>query len=714
MLAFEIAVPDTPPRGSSPLPRPTPGLWRLRLPPGTSALRQVAHGFLLPWVVLQALLSDPADRRRYFRITGVQTLLTLLLAVAAVPLYQSATELTGQVEHEAELALQKTLGVVQSGLTSVGDQPPEKGAEDEYLASLERSAQGFRTELETLRIPEPPPPPAGGPDVPLAPPVGGPFSPPPPAAPGPQDPRERLVRQQERLRERQQTRELEAQHRQQELQQRVAERERVADTQQRAQALREQALENAARIREQTDALRAAAQEAVASIAEAAQNNPELAAELAGEQAELQREIAQGQAQLQRELSENQNELAKEMEQLQRSTEALATRSALRATEALRIRIPALEGGVPLSTTLRALENRLEAVEEDEALTQQQRVDLAMQSAVESAFVAERAREEVRRLRQQLRRGDLTEEEREATEDGIEEAQSVAEEAGAVSGLARAQAKEQLSRVALRERRGEVGPGNPQQELARAMVELSPSQQLLLYLAALYTALYVVQFLVISFSRDYHDQLSRKAALATGIAPEDPELRPRVHLDWRWLRTRIARRWRALKLFGFGVPVIYLVTWPLPGDLVRTVLLTLWGVYWFAVFVAAKSARAWVDEGLAREPWFMRLAGRAARRIKLLGSLPFRLYGRLWRRHGLAVFAPAECVEQQPFAFAGLTVFRFLASLPLLKLFLRPLTPIAVAHLLEAHREFHPPRAAKVAEVLANQRHGPPEFAHLH
>ena len=60
-------------------------------------------------------------------------------------------------------------------------------------------------------------------------------------------------------------------------------------------------------------------------------------------------------------------------------------------------------------------------------------------------------------------------------------------------------------------------------------------------------------------------------------------------------------------------------------------------------------------------------------------------------------------MERQPWAFAGLALMRAVGLVPGLKCFVRPLIPVAAAHLLEAHRAAHPalpaPAPAKVASA---------------
>ena len=221
---------------------------------------------------------------------------------------------------------------------------------------------------------------------------------------------------------------------------------------------------------------------------------------------------------------------------------------------------------------------------------------------------------------------------------------------------------------------------------------LGISWTLIGWLVALWGALYGAQWVVIALCRDYHSELSREACLLAGIAPEDPPIQPRTRVDLRWFRTRVKRYIRGWVVVGVGLPVCWLVSLPFPGDTVRNVLVGGWVLYWQAVFAATKSARAWVDEFVAPAPWFLQSWRWIVEKVPLAWVLGAGVYGRIWERYTRALYAPAECVGQQPAAFTGLMLFRLGGSIPLLKIFIRPLVPVASALLLEAYREHHPAR----------------------
>jgi hypothetical protein len=425
------------------------------------------------------------------------------------------------------------------------------------------------------------------------------------------------------------------------------------------------------------------------------------------------------------ELPEDANEAAvMEMEAVRDAVDDRAAQLVERArneAEARMVEAEAQAIDARLRASREALEERLrtgQATPEEElrALVQGalEEAELARQAAVRAQEQVARARAEAEQLRQKLReqiRASLEEaaEAGEATvPDAVRQLRRAAQQArgeqaalAAAAGLGPAQIRDELRSTAARAVARAESRLAELRSSADRFVALALPVRLLLFLAAVWSALYAVQFIVITLSRDFHDMVSRDACLLTGIEPEDPELVPRVRLNWSWTRKRIRRRWRALKLLLFGVPLIWPISIALPGDSTLNVLLFLWGAYWLVVFAAAKSARAWVDEGLAPPPWFIRgWTWLTTRVVFFRWGLP-RAFGRLWERHAREMNAPAECVEQQPWPFIGLMVFRSISMVPILKLFLRPFIPVASAHLLEAYRERFPARAQRPASAVA-------------
>ncbi|MDY7225506.1 hypothetical protein [Hyalangium rubrum] len=204
--------------------------------------------------------------------------------------------------------------------------------------------------------------------------------------------------------------------------------------------------------------------------------------------------------------------------------------------------------------------------------------------------------------------------------------------------------------------------------------------------AALFATMQIVQWVVIALSRDYHDAISRDASLLTAVEPEDEPLTPRVRLDVTWMQKKVSRRIRGFVVFAAGLPVLLLLAAPLCSvQNLLAVFIPVWSAYWLVVFTAGKSARAW-ESTSGRPPWFLRAWTWLTTRMPGFRWETLQGYGRFWERRTLSVFSPAIEVEKQPWAFAGLALVRALAMLPLVKCFLRPLIPVAAAHLLVAHR----------------------------
>jgi hypothetical protein len=199
---------------------------------------------------------------------------------------------------------------------------------------------------------------------------------------------------------------------------------------------------------------------------------------------------------------------------------------------------------------------------------------------------------------------------------------------------------------------------------------------------SIYGALSLAQAAVIALSRDYHAAIARDASLLLGVAPEDPPLAPRVRLNVAWVRRKLKQRTRTLLVFLPGVALITIAAAPFPErTLITSILTSVWAAYWWVVWTASKSARAWERAGVARLPWFLRLWHKYVAPLPLVGWAAKSWEG-LWARLSRSAFSPAEAVEGQPAEFAGLAAARALQLVPLLKLFVRPLVPVAAARLL--------------------------------
>ena len=235
-------------------------------------------------------------------------------------------------------------------------------------------------------------------------------------------------------------------------------------------------------------------------------------------------------------------------------------------------------------------------------------------------------------------------------------------------------------------------------------------------LAALYASLGIAQTAILALSRDFHDQLSRDISLLINVAPEDPPMRPKVRLDLPWLRRKTKRRVRFFIGFLPGTVLITIVGRLVPPHRTLTTVLTaLWAAYWWMVMTAGQSARAWTPPETTQMPWYLRAWFTLIDKVFLFRwGLP-RWWGRIWDRMARNFHGPAERVEEQPLEFAGLSLSRALVLIPVVKLLLRPVFPVSVAHLLVEHaataRLPVPVTAAEVAEAAA---HAPDAEARAH
>ena len=207
----------------------------------------------------------------------------------------------------------------------------------------------------------------------------------------------------------------------------------------------------------------------------------------------------------------------------------------------------------------------------------------------------------------------------------------------------------------------------------------------LTFWAALFAALQLAQWVVIALSHEHHDAIARDASLLNGVKPEDDEIEPRIRVDMPWIRKKVKRRWRALLLFAMGIPAMTLLTVPflcMCSGAGFSVLSSVWGAYWLAVFTAAKSGLAWEPPTEPHTPWFLRAWTWLTTSVPGLRWGFLQRYGAAWGRRTQEVIGPVATLHRHPWVFAGLTVVRFINAFPPMKFFLRPLIPVASAHLL--------------------------------
>lgn len=231
---------------------------------------------------------------------------------------------------------------------------------------------------------------------------------------------------------------------------------------------------------------------------------------------------------------------------------------------------------------------------------------------------------------------------------------------------------------------------------------------------SLYATLVVTQWCVIALTRQFHDELSTRLARTVGVEPDDAVERPRLTFDAHWVFESLQRRVQAAlvlvvsalpPLLLLGVIVMGPTRWlsrhddgaarflavaaqwtiaQLPNALVLAC-----SAYWFAVLAVGRSGHAWRDAAAPSwSPLRWAEAG-SARRPALYG--PLRLWARAVARVMGVMNRPAAIVEHAPWETLGLALVQLAASVPGVRLLLRPLVPVAATVIIEAARD--PPRA---------------------
>lgn len=186
---------------------------------------------------------------------------------------------------------------------------------------------------------------------------------------------------------------------------------------------------------------------------------------------------------------------------------------------------------------------------------------------------------------------------------------------------------------------------------------------------------------VIFFSRRWDDWLGFHASSLAHVRPEDDEPKtPKIAFDLKWLVKKLKRRLRGYIVFVAGLPLLWIFRLvPAAGYVLFSIAVTAWGWYWLGVFTAAKSAHAWVDDGVAPSPLVIREIHDRSRGIRWLS--PVRLYARLWAWLTRELNSCASAFERNPTPFLGLALARAILSLPGLYLLARPVIPIAAGRL---------------------------------
>jgi hypothetical protein len=200
--------------------------------------------------------------------------------------------------------------------------------------------------------------------------------------------------------------------------------------------------------------------------------------------------------------------------------------------------------------------------------------------------------------------------------------------------------------------------------------------------------LWIGEALVILFSNEHHDQIGRRASLARGLEPEDPEAVPHIRARWKWLANKWRRKRRAARLYTVGVPLL-LVTRLVPlgvGRVLYALAVAVWSFHWLVIFVAAKSKQAWLDEHTAPLWLPLRRWDEARARTRLLRWFLPDAYRWLLGRATDDMRSPCLRAFETPWEFVGLALARMLLGAPGVYLVFRPFFPVAASELLLAQR----------------------------
>lgn len=199
------------------------------------------------------------------------------------------------------------------------------------------------------------------------------------------------------------------------------------------------------------------------------------------------------------------------------------------------------------------------------------------------------------------------------------------------------------------------------------------------------SAIFAAQWVVLALARDYQDRTSRELALTAGIEPEEDDIKPRVRIDWKWLRRKLRRRVRGAMVlvpgFLLASPIFLLArisgfTW------LSSIVTGAWTFYWWMVFSAARTGRAWLWEKSAPPNAPLRWYLQATQTTPGLRWWGPRFVGWVWVRMTRSMFSPAMAVELDFAAFAGLSLARLIGNVPLIRVFVRPAMSVVAAEIV--------------------------------
>ncbi len=196
------------------------------------------------------------------------------------------------------------------------------------------------------------------------------------------------------------------------------------------------------------------------------------------------------------------------------------------------------------------------------------------------------------------------------------------------------------------------------------------------------TCFWVAQTGFLAFTHDFHDGVSTVMSRVIGIPPEDASETPRIHFDVPWLRRKLRRRIRGFLVVASGTaslsPII-LVLMFFGIDRSAQIVAGVVGAYWWVVFSASRSSRAWRDEANRTPPTPIQKLIDATEESRWLNwGLP-RMFVRIGERFSSSMYAPARAIESDPPAFIGLALARIVTSPPVIRLLTRSAMGVAIS-----------------------------------
>jgi hypothetical protein len=132
------------------------------------------------------------------------------------------------------------------------------------------------------------------------------------------------------------------------------------------------------------------------------------------------------------------------------------------------------------------------------------------------------------------------------------------------------------------------------------------------------------------------------------------------------------------------LPVLVVAAFFHLKDVAFSAVLALVSAYWWVVFTAARSARAWRDEADPTPPTPLRVLQAAVEHFPWLRWFGFGVLVRFAVGASKSMAAPARSIEADLPRFIGLGLARVIATIPVVRIALRAAIIVAAEEALEA------------------------------